>query len=141
MAVIYCPDCKKEMSDTASVCPNCGYPYAQKKELYRKAVELMKSCTTSNGYLGVAELFHAIPEFLNATELEKTCRVNAGTCYQQEQDRARWEAEKRVRQEEEIRRRQKEQMEQERVKREQELHRKEQEEKERKEREERERQK
>lgn len=34
MAIIYCPDCHKEMSDTATVCPNCGYPYAQKLALY-----------------------------------------------------------------------------------------------------------
>ena len=60
MAVICCPDCKKEMSDTASVCPNCGYPYAQKKALYLKAVKLMQGCTTSDGFLGVAELFHGI---------------------------------------------------------------------------------
>lgn len=26
MALIYCPECKKEISDKASVCPNCGFP-------------------------------------------------------------------------------------------------------------------
>jgi hypothetical protein len=25
MALIYCPECKKRVSDTASACPNCGY--------------------------------------------------------------------------------------------------------------------
>ena len=87
MAVIYCPDCKKEMSDTASVCPNCGYPYAQKKALYLKAVELMQGCTTSDGFLGVAELFHSIPEFQDSKSLETECRTKAGVYYQQEKER------------------------------------------------------
>ena len=78
MAVIRCPDCKREMSDTASMCPNCGYPYAQKKGLYLKAIKLMQGCTTSNGYLGVAEIFHSISEFQDAEALEKECRVKAG---------------------------------------------------------------
>jgi len=26
MALIKCPECKKEMSDYADKCPNCGYP-------------------------------------------------------------------------------------------------------------------
>ena len=130
MAVIYCPDCKREMSDTASVCPGCGYPYAQKSELYQKLIRLMQNCTTSNGYLGVAELFHSIQEFQNAAALEKTCRINARACYQQEMEKARQEAEEKARQEEEARRKQEEQLERERMQREQERIKKEQEERE-----------
>lgn len=26
MALIYCPECKKEVSDKAEKCPNCAYP-------------------------------------------------------------------------------------------------------------------
>lgn len=29
MALIVCPECKKEISDQACVCPNCGYPLAK----------------------------------------------------------------------------------------------------------------
>lgn len=29
MALIKCPDCKKEVSDKAYSCPNCGYPIDQ----------------------------------------------------------------------------------------------------------------
>ncbi|MDE6566291.1 MAG: zinc-ribbon domain-containing protein, partial [Lachnospiraceae bacterium] len=25
MALLYCPECGKEVSDTAKFCPNCGY--------------------------------------------------------------------------------------------------------------------
>jgi len=32
MALIACPECGKEISDTASSCPNCGAPIAQKNE-------------------------------------------------------------------------------------------------------------
>lgn len=109
MAVIYCPDCKKEMSDTASVCPNCGYPYAQKKALYLKAVELMQGCTTSDGFLGVAELFHSILEFQDAENLEKECRVKAGMYYEQEVEQARREKQDRILRQEELRRKKDEQ--------------------------------
>ena len=113
MAVIYCPDCKREMSDTASVCPNCGYPYEQKKMLYLKALKLMQGCTTSDGYLGVAEIFHSISEFQDAEALEKECRVKAGTYYEQEVERARLEEQERIRQQEELRRKQEEEQERE----------------------------
>ena len=31
MALVQCPECGKEVSDTANNCPNCGYPIAQKE--------------------------------------------------------------------------------------------------------------
>lgn len=33
MALIICPECEKEVSDQASVCPNCGYPIKNNEEL------------------------------------------------------------------------------------------------------------
>ena len=30
MALINCPECSKEVSDSAPSCPNCGYPLASK---------------------------------------------------------------------------------------------------------------
>ena len=76
MAVVLCPDCKKEISDTAKVCPNCGYPYGKNLTLYTTAKSLMKSCSTSTEYLGAAELFHSIRDLLDAEELERICREN-----------------------------------------------------------------
>ena len=35
MALIFCPDCGKEVSDSAMNCPNCAYPL-NKLENYRK---------------------------------------------------------------------------------------------------------
>lgn len=131
MAVIYCPDCKKEMSDTASVCPNCGYPYAQKKALYLKAVELMQGCTTSDGFLGVAELFHSIPEFQDSKSLETECRTKAGVYYQQEKEREEQERQERLQREQE----QRAQWEQEQIRQEQERIRRIEEEKQRREQE------
>ncbi len=29
MAIIQCPECKKEVSDRAGACPSCGYPISQ----------------------------------------------------------------------------------------------------------------
>lgn len=31
MALIFCPDCGKEVSDSASNCPNCAYPLSKLK--------------------------------------------------------------------------------------------------------------
>ena len=38
MALINCPECKKEVSNTAGACPNCGYPinFEAKKQKKRK---------------------------------------------------------------------------------------------------------
>ena len=32
MALIKCPECKKEVSDKAEVCPHCGYPLRKRKD-------------------------------------------------------------------------------------------------------------
>lgn len=32
MALIECPECKKEISDTAKTCPNCGYELHKEKK-------------------------------------------------------------------------------------------------------------
>jgi len=29
MALIFCPDCGKEVSDNANICPNCAYPLSK----------------------------------------------------------------------------------------------------------------
>ena len=140
MAVIYCPDCKREMSDTATVCPSCGYPYGQKKELYQKAVKLMQGCTSSDGFLGVAEIFHGISEFQDAQELEKECRKKAGLRYQQEKEQEERERQEKIRQEQERKAKQEQErirhQEELRCKQEQERIRREQEEKRRREQEE-----
>ena len=36
MAIVICKECGKEMSDTAKICPNCGYDYTAKNRLKRK---------------------------------------------------------------------------------------------------------
>ncbi len=36
MALINCPDCNKEVSDSAPVCPGCGSPIATKQEMPKK---------------------------------------------------------------------------------------------------------
>lgn len=38
MALIKCPECKKEISDQAITCPNCGYPISVRKEAAPKAM-------------------------------------------------------------------------------------------------------
>jgi len=39
MALIKCPECKHEISDSASICPNCGYPIKQKDLEYKRYLQ------------------------------------------------------------------------------------------------------
>ena len=45
MALITCPDCRREISDQAIACPNCGRPIAHKAPLKVKDVN-------AQGFLG-----------------------------------------------------------------------------------------
>lgn len=46
MAMITCPECKKEMSETADSCPNCGYQLTAEKvvEIKKKEQQAQKGC-------------------------------------------------------------------------------------------------
>lgn len=83
MAIVICPECKKELSETAESCPNCGYPYREKEKLYNKALLLMESCTTSNAYKGVAEVFKTISSHRDATKYYFKCIECANEVAQQ----------------------------------------------------------
>lgn len=39
MALIKCPECGKEISDKATLCPNCGYEgFKKKKKIIKKNI-------------------------------------------------------------------------------------------------------
>ena len=37
MALIFCPECGKQVSDLAKACPNCGYPIEEKIQPFKDA--------------------------------------------------------------------------------------------------------
>lgn len=40
MALHKCPECRHKISDTAQLCPNCGFSFAEKDlEIYRQKME------------------------------------------------------------------------------------------------------
>lgn len=41
MALIQCPECGKQVSDTARSCPHCGYNLARRHQARRRAVVLL----------------------------------------------------------------------------------------------------
>lgn len=43
MALITCPECKKEISDTAKTCPNCGYKIKKTEKWKKIGRNLLKS--------------------------------------------------------------------------------------------------
>ena len=36
MAIMYCPECGKEMSDSLKKCPHCGFKFKKNKETNKK---------------------------------------------------------------------------------------------------------
>jgi len=77
MAIVTCPDCKRELSDSAISCPNCGYPYEKNYELYLRARQLMKDAQSAEAMLGVAEMFSGIRGFRDSEVLAEYCRRKA----------------------------------------------------------------
>ena len=63
MALIKCPECRKEISDKANSCPNCGYPVSQ---IVKPAVE----CFTSSE--NVIAQYKSNPKTVEAFEENKT---------------------------------------------------------------------
>ena len=48
MSLIFCPECKKEISDKAKFCPNCGYPMrTTSSEFIEKASSIANSASSS----------------------------------------------------------------------------------------------
>lgn len=93
MAIIKCPDCKKEMSDTACICPNCGYPYEKNLALYYQAIGLKDSCQSYNAWLGLAEVFNSVSGIQDAPEQENACHQKAEEYKRQERQRTEERAE------------------------------------------------
>lgn len=58
MALIRCPECRKEISDKATRCPNCGFPLPinrndSKKDSKKKELEYNKFIVGMNTVIGV----------------------------------------------------------------------------------------
>jgi len=58
MALINCPECQREISDTAETCPNCGYPLAKKESSKIKSTPLGEKRTYPA--LGIPLIFFSI---------------------------------------------------------------------------------
>lgn len=48
MALMKCPECGKEISDKAMLCPNCGYPIAQCKNLKKEEYTSKENAVEEN---------------------------------------------------------------------------------------------
>lgn len=44
MALINCPECNKEISDTVNQCPNCGYTLKKKNKVNKKIILIIITC-------------------------------------------------------------------------------------------------
>jgi len=68
MALINCPECAKEISDTAPSCPHCGFIYN-------------KNMKKSNSLLSAKELYPANVQMLNLAETISWSRFNSFLLY------------------------------------------------------------
>lgn len=88
MAIVTCPECHNEISDTAVCCPTCGYPYADKVKIYQSGIEKMQNATNEKSFLKIAEMFHTTSGLFDSDALEKTCREKAAECKIESEKRA-----------------------------------------------------
>lgn len=57
MALINCPECKKEISDTIEQCPHCGYKIKRKKSVNKKLLVIFIAIVAIICVLCVVKLF------------------------------------------------------------------------------------
>lgn len=57
MALINCPECKKEISDTIEQCPHCGYKIKRKKSVNKKLLVILIAIVAIICVLYVVKLF------------------------------------------------------------------------------------
>lgn len=88
MATVTCPECHNEISDSAVICPSCGYPYAEKVKIYQKAVEQMQQASSEKEFLRVADMFHGTPGLFDSAALENACIEKASECKVNDENRA-----------------------------------------------------
>ena len=88
MSLIYCPECAKEVSNTAVACPNCGHPLApptiERKTIVREAPPVIEKEGFPNwifiplAVLGIVVIFLLIVLFRNQDDTDKT-NINIST--------------------------------------------------------------
>lgn len=67
MALITCPECKREISDTAKACPSCGYDFTASQKILcpRCGVEAIpvkkKNSVSAGGIIGAAIFLISLP--------------------------------------------------------------------------------
>lgn len=60
MALINCPECGKQVSDTAPACPNCGYDLTQKPIDFTPVIKPLSEAKRKNYGTMVAEIIGSI---------------------------------------------------------------------------------
>jgi lipopolysaccharide export LptBFGC system permease protein LptF len=64
MALMFCPDCGKEVSDIAINCPNCAYPLSKLKNLTKiSSINYQNNELIVVGYIAVFLSFFLFPIF------------------------------------------------------------------------------
>ena len=76
MSLIRCPECKKPMSDTISVCPHCGYNLTDKDKIDAYGDAILNPVEMKEVESVAVEKKKEIPEYL---ESEATVKINNKT--------------------------------------------------------------
>lgn len=51
MALINCPECNREVSDKAEICPNCGFAVAKHIERQNKIIKIQEEAEKKHIYM------------------------------------------------------------------------------------------
>lgn len=80
MALITCPECKKQVSETADACPNCGYKFTPEKKAQLKKQEkegqkiVRIGCFSVIGIVLIIAMFNSCPSGDKKTTAPKTAK-------------------------------------------------------------------
>lgn len=57
MALIHCPECRNEISDQASACPNCGYPVKRPAGTSHSDATMVRQVLIEKGKIAAIKLY------------------------------------------------------------------------------------
>lgn len=71
MSLVKCPECSKEISDKASICPNCGYPFSNSENNDNDCI-----IKVNNTIYYAKKIYEAVSDYKNKIiDYNKSCQI------------------------------------------------------------------
>ncbi|MGI5969109.1 MAG: zinc ribbon domain-containing protein, partial [Lachnospiraceae bacterium] len=75
MALIQCPECNQQISDSAKSCPNCGYSISER---YKYVVQIQEYDTDTSALAGINSVFGINLSYNQCTHILNNLPYNFG---------------------------------------------------------------